>query len=219
MGASGTWLFLSLKANLTLAGFLLPGCLLISYPFLPPDFSFPSSSFSFPPPDSSFPLFCFLPFRLPLSHLVSRSLSRMFSLVSSDLPCFSPSPLFFPPLSHISSALSVFSSSLLISFCGFPSLRLSSPRLPSSTRSVLRPGGLCLLMSALRPQANRPTLLHLQPLCMSDGLFPPSLTTSSPTGSYRPRLHPLCLFQEMELGGGVLGGRREEADSAGGHLG
>lgn len=40
MGASGTWLFPSLEANLALAGFLFLTCLLTSDPSLPPDLSF-----------------------------------------------------------------------------------------------------------------------------------------------------------------------------------
>lgn len=38
--------------------------------------------------------------------------------------------------------------------------------------SALRPGDLCLLLSALWPQADRLTLLHPYPPCMSDGLSP-----------------------------------------------
>lgn len=41
VGASGTWLLTSLEANLTLAGFLFPRRLLLSYPSLLPDSPFP----------------------------------------------------------------------------------------------------------------------------------------------------------------------------------
>lgn len=61
-------------------------------------------------------------------------------------------------------------------------------------------------MSALRPQANRPTLLHLQPLCMSDGL-PPILDyfisnrlLQTPAASSLP-------FPGNGIGGWVVGGQ------------
>lgn len=221
VGASGTWLLPPHPQRLTSPwpDFLF----LASPPSLPPDVSFSSSV------APSLCLVSLLPasdfFHLRFPFLICDS---------SPSPMFSPrfcviSPLLLivivthSALSDTSSALSGFLLFSPVCLCVSPPLR------PARVLRVWFPWLLAPALSSgqvtcvcrflpFSPQLTSHSLLHLYPrACLM--AFPSSLTTSSPTGFCRPRLHPLCLFQGMEFGGGVLGGRREGADSAGGHLG